>query len=282
MRRNYPPLKIHVWGGLGSQLFAVALVFHLKNKFPRRDLIIVLHSSGVTRRSPEVLNLFPEFNYIEVDDFSGRTSHDSGVPRKSVKRWVIELARFLALSSGLLAEENNETTRRAYPWTLSIRGHYFHRPISPAFIQTLASRLEATCDADFSLLIHEAAVHFRLGDLLELSNKKPIKSERISQVLQNLDNVKVVKVLSDSPEKALLLLKEKSNGKSLQALDLKTPETLLVGSRSNIFVGTSSKISYWVTLMRLINSPGKSTYMPSEDTDILKMISTTPNDVLFY
>lgn len=282
MRRKYPPLKIHVWGGLGSQLFAVALVFNLIDRFPRREMLIVLHSSGVTRRTPEVVDLFPEFNYIEVDDFSGRTSHDSRFLRRSPKYLVIQSARFLALSFGLLAEENDGKTRKTYPWTLSIRGHYFHRPISHLFIQTLTSRLEETCAPNFSLLKHEAAVHYRLGDLLELSNKKPIKSARISGVLQGLKNVKAITVLSDSPEKALSLLEESSKGETLQVLNLKTPETILVASRSTFFVGTSSKISYLITLIRLFNSPGNSTYMPSEDADILKIFSTNLNNVLFY
>ena len=282
MRRKYPPLKIHVWGGLGSQLFAVALVFSLKNRFPRRELLIVLHSSGVTRRSPEVVNLFPEFNYIEVDDFSGRISHDSEILRKSPKNSVRKIARFLALSFGLLAEENDGKTRKTYPWTLSVRGHYFHRSISHLFIQKLASRLEETCAPNISLLKHEAAVHYRLGDLLELSNKKPIESERISEVLRGLKIVQVITVLSDSPVKALSLLKESSKGESLQVLNLKTPETILVASRSNFFVGTSSKISYWITLIRLPNSPENSTYMPNEDADILKIVSTNSNNILFY
>lgn len=282
MRRKYPPLKIHVWGGLGSQLFAVALVFNLINKYPRREMLIVLHSSGVTRRSPEVLNLFPEFNYIEVDDFSGRTSHDSRFLRRSPKHLVVQSARFLALSFGLLAEENDGKTRKTYPWTLSIRGHYFHRSVSHLFIQTLASRLQENFAADISSFKHEVAVHYRLGDLLELSNKKPIKSERISEVLLGLKNVKSITVLSDSPKKALLLLEECSKVKLLQILDLKTPETILVSSQSNFFVGTSSKISYWVTLIRLINAPRKSTYMPREDADILKIVSSNSHDVLFY
>ena len=282
MRWKYPPLKVHVWGGLGSQLFAVALVFTLINRFPRREVSIFLHNSGVTRRSPEVVSLFPEFNYYEVDDFLGRASHDSGIQRKSPRHRIVKLARFLALSTGLLAEENDGKTRRTYPWTLSIRGHYSHRTISHKFIQILASRLEEDCDPNIRPLKYDAVAHFRLGDLLELTNKKPINSERISEVLRGLKDQKVITVLSDSPEKALLLLKENSQEKSLQTLDLKTPETLLVASRSDFFVGTSSKISYWVTLMRLDNSRGKSTYMPIEDADTLKLISTNSNDVLFY
>lgn len=282
MRIKYPPLKIHVWGGLGSQLFAIALAFRLTDRFPKRKRVIVLHSSGVTRRSPEVVDLFPEFEYIVVDDFSRRSSHDSRIRRKSPKRWIIRFGKLLALHLGLWAEENDGKSKRVRLWTLSVRGHYLHRPVSEVFIRELVSRLEANANSSHIFLELEAAVHYRLGDLLELSNKKPINSFRINQVLRGLENIKVINVLSDSPEKAVSLLEDSSKNFSLCVLNLNTLETLIIASKCKLFVGTSSKISYWITLIRSTMSYGNSTYMPNEDADLLNLISPNSNSVKFY
>jgi hypothetical protein len=282
MRRKLPPLRIHVWGGLGSQLFAVALAFELENRFPKREKVIVIHSSGVTRRSPEALYLFPEIKFIEADDYAGRTAHDSSIRRKLLKYQFIKLARLIALFVGLLAEENDGVTRKAHSWTLSIRGHYFHRPVNRNFIQILVSRLENNLGLDTTLRGLEASLHYRLGDLLELVNKKPIAPDRISEVMCTLESVNVVAVFSDSPSKALSLLSQDSCCKSFEAVELNAPSTLLAAFHSLVFVGTSSKISYWVTLMRSLKNNEYRTYMPVEDANILDLISLNTPEVYFY
>ena len=77
-----------MWGGLGSQLFGVSLVHSLKKRFPNRSIITVLHSSGVTRRDPEIIKLFPELDFVISDDFIGRAFHDSGSKKFSLKSLV--------------------------------------------------------------------------------------------------------------------------------------------------------------------------------------------------
>jgi len=74
-----PRIKIHVWGGLGSQLHAWYLAEALMVKHPGRKIKLVFHSSGVTRRTPEICQVLAEFKYIFVDDFKENTNniHDS-------------------------------------------------------------------------------------------------------------------------------------------------------------------------------------------------------------
>ncbi len=57
-------------GGLGSQLFAVALLKDIQKGSPKRRIAIILHTGGVTRRLPEVVDLFPEISFNYMDDFS--------------------------------------------------------------------------------------------------------------------------------------------------------------------------------------------------------------------
>ena len=66
--RFLPNIKIHAWGGLGSQLYALALSIDLDGNFTTREVNIVAHSSGVTRRAPEYAIYSDEIEY--KDDFS--------------------------------------------------------------------------------------------------------------------------------------------------------------------------------------------------------------------
>ena len=103
MQRFLPPLRIHSWGGLGSQLFAIALAEELKVIFPKRSFKIVLHTGGVTRRLPEIVGLFPNFDYIYEDDFQSNVN----APQDLSKRKNIDFRKsikFLLSFLGFLAE----------------------------------------------------------------------------------------------------------------------------------------------------------------------------------
>ena len=63
------PIRIHCWGGLGSQLYAWALFERLSIRFPKRKLRLVLHTSGVTRRASDLNDLFSVDELITLDDF---------------------------------------------------------------------------------------------------------------------------------------------------------------------------------------------------------------------
>lgn len=61
-----PPLKIHCWGGVGSQLYALAVYERLLVRMPNRKIIIVFHSFGVTERIFELSDYVADF-LIEND-----------------------------------------------------------------------------------------------------------------------------------------------------------------------------------------------------------------------
>ena len=68
-------LRIHCWGGLGSQLYAVALIYDLLKRFPKRKITLYLHTSGATRRHSEIEGIADIFEIKQVDDF--KTSDES-------------------------------------------------------------------------------------------------------------------------------------------------------------------------------------------------------------
>lgn len=282
MHIKFPPMKIHVWGGLGSQLFGVSLVHSLKVRFPRRSLQIVLHSSGVTRREPEIAQLFPELTFVNVDDFSGRSRHDSGSRKRSLAFFSTQIVRKFLLLLGLLAEENTEKRFPARPWTMSIRGHYFHRVVSPAFLDLLAIRLEKLVGVDLKEIQNEITLHYRLGDLLELSNKNFIEPSRVISALSELRNSSQVYVFSDSPDIAISLLEPMVKQWKLKPMSLPTVETMYAALQGSVFVGTSSKISYWIVLLRLNFSKDSTNYLPGEDRGTMSILNRESSGIHFY
>ena len=68
-----PSLEIHIWGGLGSQLYALSL--GLRNDFEKRRVVLVFHNSGVTKRNREAQKLFDFFfECKEIYDFNTEIS----------------------------------------------------------------------------------------------------------------------------------------------------------------------------------------------------------------
>ena len=64
-----PNLRIHSWGGLGSQLFAAHIVLRLKQQYPGRRVRVIVHTSGVTKRYTELNFTRLGIKIIEIDDF---------------------------------------------------------------------------------------------------------------------------------------------------------------------------------------------------------------------
>ena len=271
-----------MWGGLGSQLFGVSLVHSLKKRFPNRSIITVLHSSGVTRRDPEIIKLFPELDFVISDDFIGRAFHDSGSKKFSLKSLVRRIMRRILLLSSLLSQENYDSRSQIRFWTLEIRGHYLYRQVSADFLNLLLIRLEAYVNSDFEEFRNSIVLHYRLGDLLELSNKGFVEPNRISSILNCMQESANVSVFSDSPDVAILLLGNKEQNKNLESVTLPTVETVYAASRGAAFVGTSSKISYWIVLLRLAISDDSVNYLPLEDKPVITFLNKSHSGVCFY
>lgn len=254
MQRILPALKIHTWGGLGSQLFAIALASDIGDRFPNRRIQIVLHTGGVTRRQAEVITLFPEYNYRLIDDFRPSFENrnlnnvrNSLIPRTVIRILVKQLFQKLCLT---VSFDNDLEYSRIKPWVISCRGHYSYRTISLRFLRELDQRIQIN-STDLHLS-QSCTVHYRLGDLLTLVGKSPIPSDRIVSALEQLVRTEAfdgLVIFSDSPQKAFDLFK------GVVPLDVKSPDSDTIEVMSNsieskFFIGTSSKISFWIAGIR--------------------------------
>lgn len=253
---NSLPLKIHTWGGLGSQLFAIELAQFLVGKYPNRKLTIFLHTGGVTRRDPEIVALFPEYSYVLVDDFSTRFSHSHTRKYSIVKRLQQNLRGVVRQTIevlGFVANCNDDKSLEGLrPWVLSIRGHYSYRTINTDFLKLLNDSIILKRDAAFSHPLRYCAIHYRLGDLLTLAEKNPISEESIrEEVVRVLSGQRFdsLVVLSDSPTEATNRLSG-LNDIEILSPQIQTIDVIATSTGARYFIGTSSKISFWIAAIR--------------------------------
>jgi hypothetical protein len=254
VQRIFPPLRIHTWGGLGSQLFAIALSTDIQKRYPSRRIQIVLHTGGVTQRLPEVKDLFPQYSYSFVDDYRPNPDgHNDLAARKvsEIRTRLRSSLKKLLHALNLTASANDDSEYlKLKPWVLSCRGHYSFRTIGNDFLRELDEKLRKN---SFKLQVSESCtLHYRLGDLLTLAEKSPIPSDLIVSEINKLTSsidFHDLFVFSDSPERVYDLL----NGMVL--LDVKCPEVDTINVLANsidskYFIGTSSKISFWIAGVR--------------------------------
>ena len=258
MRIIKPPIRIHVWGGLGSQLFAIALAAKLKRKYQNRELLILLHTGGVTERQPEITELFPDFNYSFIADFNPTEIQDSDFlgrvqysPKVSLKRAI----KFILVQLGFVASCNNdEELEKTNSWVTDIRGHYSYHSIDPVFLESLFTSLSKHHSNMEFLDENSCAIHYRLGDLLNLSEKNPIDFEDLAReyrrIAEKSDYDKLI-VYSDSPQIAFERFSEIVD-KKLETPYLDTSEVLYRACSAKFFVGTSSKVSFWIAALRSV------------------------------
>ena len=267
MLQIFPALKLHVWGGLGSQLFAVALFYDLKLKFPNRRIVLILHSSGVTKRYSEIEGLFPELSCSWVDDFGvEKTTGQNGMFSKMLLNFFRQVLKRITIKLGLIASLNtNGEFENIRFWVLQIRGHYSHRTISLDYLYTLSKRIGIVKPAIPPMGI--LGIHYRLGDLLSLQDKNPIDSKRLVQAIRKILNEGTISELalySDSPAEALARVREISIDIKVNTYTLNAIDTLNRSLTYEIFIGTNSKISLWIAYLRFFHSHLYSNILPKE------------------
>ena len=292
--RLYPAISVHCWGGLGSQLYTLFLVNKLTTRFPRRRIKIVFHSGGVTKRLPEVLPLVENYSFQIIDDFK---LEDSGVPKsKSPSNnfrsffydFLLCFAKRLLSKSGFLSScENDEELTGLKPWILATRGHYSYLRVDPEFVTRIYRESFGKLTKPNPQLkdIHNSVcIHYRLGDLIALGSKSPTSPLRLSKVVDQLNNCLPVLILSDSPEIAAQELKKVNSNNEFTSAITYPWDAILQTVHAKIFVGTSSKISYWISIMRVCLFNSENTFMPIEDRNQLMMNLSKENfqKVKFY
>jgi len=266
---KWPTLKIHCWGGLGSQLYALALYLRLSILFPKRSIEVVFHTGGVTERLSDLAFFFPNAQIIEDYSIGQFVEQNSSVKMHARMRshFKNSLKRVL-LALGFLAALDSEKQFKAIkPWVLAIRGHYSDLCIPPEVARDVYK--EAARNFPEYLLLESSSfigIHYRLGDLLELATKDPTDSSYLEQVIKLLpENFKNLnfQIFSDSPAVARQNLSFIVDKYVTSIQDGAPWEVILTLANAKIVIGTSSKLSIWSSIFALSQDQNVQIFMPS-------------------
>jgi len=249
------PLKIHCWGGFGSQLNALGFALELTKRFQNRRIILVFHTGGVTRRDVEIQDLIPcSFSWEIVDDYVDNLNFSTNI--RKTRKFLSKILLFLRI---IVTPSENSDFVKIKPWTFSARGHYAQIRLSPSVLSELALGLGLSEVGHHDTPL---VVHYRLGDLLALE-KGFTESDEICKVAHRFGRSGWL-VLTDSPAEASGKLRKNTlNVKFDRFLNLSPKEVIQVGFSSEIFIGTTSKISIWIAIFRISANRGL-TFLPYE------------------
>jgi hypothetical protein len=269
LNRISPALRVHSWGGLGSQLFSAHLAIVLREKYPKRRIKVLVHTSGLTQR-------FTEFNFQnlgvqtrQLDDFFdlNMNTKEGQLPHliTNFRHHLKYLLKRIFFATQILNYGNtDEDICRIKPWTLALRGHYtkitIHRQslivLADALIDSTKHGIKPTPDI---------AIHYRLGDLLEIKRESVINPQRIVEILAEIpfDNLSI-SVLCDSPQETW---KNFTRGvpvlTTLKSAFVSPISAMHTCIESQLFIGTSAKLALWIALFRAAIYE-KESFLPSE------------------
>lgn len=266
----YPALQVHTWGGLGSQLFAAHAILRLRSRFPYRRIVLVIHTSGVTKRIPELNFNLLAINLRLVDDFNliipnNKNDHDNTSKQKFLWSNFKKLGKSLLKYLYFFAEANDEMNyKEVRPWTIMLRGHYTQLKLDEKALREISKSLFR--EPNLRKTIPEVlVVHYRLGDLMYLEEKSPVSVKRIDQIIDTFPPLKnSILLLADS--KTLDSVEFLSNSKNLRYIEVVVTDpitTLELCMVAGNFLGTTSKISLWAAIFRKFIL-GKASYLPQE------------------
>ena len=259
---NKLTLKIHCWGGLGSQLLALNYYLRVQELYPRKRIILVLHTGGITARNSEIDFLSNKINLLKVDDYragsNDKQSHttDSNSIFNFVKASIKSLANYFRF-----VITDDKRVLKVKFWTLSVRCTYTSNVLRKQDIVHMADILGITSN---SLEKNFIGVHYRMGDLPSLKPSALVPLDSISKIVNDLIKagtvIDKVMIYSDS-------IVENSNLQLPREIDsewksVDTLQTISELSKTKYFIGTSSKVSLWIAIFRLGLAVPGSIYLP--------------------
>jgi hypothetical protein len=275
-----PAVRIHCWGGFGSQLFAILQYWNLQRRFPGRKLVLVIHTSGVTRRDIETESLLRNIPFKVVDDFERQRGPTTKQLKSSSKIEVIKaklyiLPKVLMKTTGLLSDlENTKAYDSIKPWLLTVRGHYTRYPFSSADLLKLYEVISSIDSEDLGgeSMVDVLTIQYRLGDLLNLSNKGFVDSKLLSDIANSIvdkSHISNTILLTDSPAEAMQLLD--TSNRNWKVANLSPISTIKLCVDSSEFIGSNSKISFWITVFRALMN--KESHITEVFQEKLKMLT---------
>jgi hypothetical protein len=268
-----PALRVHSWGGFGSQLFTAYVVLRIQKQYPGRRIKIVIHTSGVTRRESEFNFQVLGVNLLQKEDYKIKTTlYEKGNDSSPLHVAMIQNAKsvlyfilqFLRLVQSADSDSSYNLIRF---WTLALRGHYTRLTLDKSLVEHLYQTLIPffSKDTQSQNLNSSIVIHYRLGDLLDLKMKQPIKPERIEALLKlyQLSEQKALLLTDSNHQEVVEYLNTSSTLLKNDILNLDPFATLELCLKSEVFVGTGAKLSLWVAIFRSFLLE-KNSFLPTE------------------
>lgn len=95
----YPKIKVHCWGGFGSQLNALSIVHRLGELFNNRRITLVIHEGGRHNAKFELQDIdLSNFNIELKSDLNSNINiikNDNKVNRTKIVKYVLRTLGFL-------------------------------------------------------------------------------------------------------------------------------------------------------------------------------------------
>ena len=268
--RFLPALRIHSWGGLGSQLFTAYLILKIKERFTGRRIKVILHSSGLTYRVPEFDFDKLGVRTVFVDDYKEENpeSKSEQTPeflnnkiRKIITKFGLPMLRRMNLILNLDSKGSFTSVKF---FTLTLRGHYTRLDIEKKYVESLYKLISEETYNSIARQF-DLTIHYRLGDLLTLSQKSPIHFKRLEKLIDTykIDSLKTI-VLTDSQALDYQDFFQGSEFFSvLSPTNVGAAHALNICIHSKFFIGTGAKLSLWASIFRSVLF-NRNSYLPIE------------------
>ena len=265
-------LKIHCWGGLGSQLLALNYYLRVQELYPGKRIILVLHTGGITARNSEIDFLSNRINLLKVDDYRAgiNDKHSHASSSKPIFYFSKALIKSLANYLRFVITDDKKVLKVKF-WTFSVRCTYIANVLRKQDILYLADILEIDSNSSEEDFL---GVHYRMGDLPTVKSDSLVPLNLISSVISQIVStgavVEKVKIFSDSILEDSNLQLPKEIGFEWKSVE--TLQTIRELSKAKYFVGTNSKVSLWVAIFRLCLSVPGDIYLPVNVATILSSV----------
>lgn len=273
-------LRIHCWGGLGSQLYAIHLALLLRESNPSRKIHLVFHTSGVTHRELEISPKDIPFFVSTVDDFRKPCPADKKAILQSPLFSVRSKIRVLLEKIGIMGEFNtDDSLTRISKFLLSTRGHYSGLSIDKKKAKVLWGLLFQNSP----LRVHSntCAIHLRLGDLLLLKEKTPIKPESLQFAINAIRQIRGkihFTIYSDSnKEQVIHYLAQSGIEIEFEYRYSDSRQMVWDCTEAEYFIGSTSKLSIWICVFRNLFWHETNSYLPQQYSKGLRN-----TDVVFF
>jgi len=227
-----------------------------------------VHTSGVTERKSEIRK-YKDIKSFEVADYAMKNQFVTIAARGFQQNYIFFLKTFLkkiTLRLGFLSESNTlDELNATKPWVLSLRGHYTRIPFNTDSLRLLFELIDRNLD-EKKVIKDNIGIQYRLGDLVSLENKSPVRPQSILTCIQKISITSNpgIQIFSDSLPLALDLLRPLiPDTIEIQGVVAEPDEAIILLSKLPYFIGTTAKLSVWVAVFRSLLLFQSNTYICS-------------------